>query len=259
MADRRMFAKSIIDSDAFLEMPLSAQALYFHLAMRADDDGFVGNPNTIRSYIGAKVSDKNLLIQKRFLLVFESGVIAIKHWRIHNTIRTDRYKPTTYFEEKSTLILDDKKAYVEQAATKWQPNDNQVATQDSIGKDSIGKDSITPSISPSSVDDRFDTFWQAYPKKVGKAYAKKCFDKLKPSAELTERMIKAIEEQKRSLEWKRDNGQYIPNPSTWLNQGRWDDELSGELTDQTNTKGKNNNENIGDNFNKYGIPGGTWI
>lgn len=85
-------------------------------------------------------------------------------------------------------------------------------------------------------NDRFDLFWQAYPRKTGKAYAKKCFDKLKPSAELTERMIKAIEEQKRSLEWKRDNGQYIPNPSTWLNQGRWDDELRRDPTDHTYTQ-----------------------
>ena len=94
----------------------------------------------------------------------------------------------------------------------------------------------TPPTPSKSGNDRFDTFWQAYPKKIGKAYAKKCFDKLKPSAELTERMIKAIEEQKRSLEWKRDNGQYIPNPSTWLNQGRWDDELRRDPTDHTYTQ-----------------------
>ena len=88
----------------------------------------------------------------------------------------------------------------------------------------------------SKEESRFDVFWQAYPKKIGKAYAKKCFDKLNPSAELTERMVKAIEEQKRSLEWKRDNGQYIPNPSTWLNQGRWDDELRRDPTDHTYTQ-----------------------
>lgn len=94
----------------------------------------------------------------------------------------------------------------------------------------------TPPTPSKSGSDRFDLFWRAYPKKIGKAYAKKCFDKLNPSAELTERMIKAIEEQKRSLEWKRDNGQYIPNPSTWLNQGRWDDELRRDPTDHTYTQ-----------------------
>lgn len=113
MAERRMFSKRIIDSDAFLDMPLSTQALYFHLSMRADDDGFVSNPRRIRTMVGASEDDLKLLIAKRFLLTFESGVVVIKHWRIHNYINPDRYTPTTYVEEKSTLALDDKKAYTE--------------------------------------------------------------------------------------------------------------------------------------------------
>ena len=113
MAERRMFSKRIIDSDAFLDMPLSTQALYFHLSMRADDDGFVSNPRRIRTMIGASEDDLKLLIAKRFLLTFESGVVVIKHWRIHNYINPDRYTPTTYVEEKATLTLDDKKAYTE--------------------------------------------------------------------------------------------------------------------------------------------------
>ena len=96
MAERRMFAKTIIDSDAFLDMPLSAQALYFHLSMRADDDGFINNPKKIQRVIGGSDDDLKLLIAKRFLLPFESGVVVIKHWKIHNFIRTDRYKPTVY-------------------------------------------------------------------------------------------------------------------------------------------------------------------
>ena len=82
MAERRMFAKTIIDSDAFLDMPLSAQALYFHLSMRADDEGFVGNPKRIRAMVGASEDDLKLLLLKRFLLAFESGVVVIKHWKI---------------------------------------------------------------------------------------------------------------------------------------------------------------------------------
>lgn len=113
MAERRMFSKRIIDSDAFLDMPLSTQALYFHLSMRADDDGFVSNPRRIRTMVGASEDDLKLLIAKRFLLTFESGVVVIKHWRIHNYINPDRYTPTTYVEEKATLVLDDKKAYTE--------------------------------------------------------------------------------------------------------------------------------------------------
>ncbi len=113
MAERRMFAKSIIDSDAFLDMPLSTQALYFHLSMRADDEGFVGNPKRIRGMIGASEDDLKLLIAKRFILAFPSGVVVIKHWRIHNYLQNDRCKPTTYIEERETLTFDGKKAYTE--------------------------------------------------------------------------------------------------------------------------------------------------
>lgn len=113
MAERRMFAKTIIDSDAFLDMPLSAQALYFHLSMRADDDGFINNPKKIQRMIGASDDDCKLLILKRFIITFVSGVIVIKHWRIHNYIQKDRYKPTIYQEEKSQLAVKENKAYTE--------------------------------------------------------------------------------------------------------------------------------------------------
>lgn len=113
MAERRMFAKTIIDSDAFLDMPLSAQALYFHLSMRADDDGFVNNPKKIQRMIGASDDDCKLLVMKRFILTFESGVIVIKHWKIHNYIQKDRYKETVYLQEKSTLALNENNAYTE--------------------------------------------------------------------------------------------------------------------------------------------------
>lgn len=113
MAERRMFAKAIIDSDAFLDMPLSTQALYFHLAMRADDEGFVGNPKKIQRMIGASDDDCKVLMMKRFILSFESGIIVIKHWKIHNYIQADRFKETTYIEERATLALDGKKAYTE--------------------------------------------------------------------------------------------------------------------------------------------------
>ena len=115
MAERRMFAKTIIDSDAFLDMPLSAQALYFHLSMRADDDGFVNNPKKIQRMICASDDDCKLLILKRFILAFESGVIVIKHWRIHNYIQKDRYKETAYKAEKAKLIIKDNNAYTEAA------------------------------------------------------------------------------------------------------------------------------------------------
>jgi hypothetical protein len=147
MAERRMFTKKIIDSDAFLEMPCSAQALYFHLAMRADDDGFVNGPKKIKGMCGASDDDLKLLLMKRFILAFESGIIVIKHWRMHNLLRKDRYTPTQYIEEKDSLLLKADGAYTEKAlgnqmATKWHPLGNQMATQYSIGKESIDKYSL---------------------------------------------------------------------------------------------------------------------
>lgn len=94
MAERRMMAKSVIETDMFLDMPMSAQCLYFHLLLRADDDGFIKNPSSIRREINASNDDIKLLIAKQYILPFESGVIVIRHWKIHNYIRKDRYRQT---------------------------------------------------------------------------------------------------------------------------------------------------------------------
>ena len=137
MAERRMFAKTIIDSDAFIEMPISARLLYYDLSMRADDDGFLNNPKKIQRMIGCSEDDLKLLIAKNFIIPFESGVVVIKHWKIHNYIRTDRYKETVYQEEKSLLQTKENKAY-----TLGIPNGYQMDTQVRLGKDSIGKDRL---------------------------------------------------------------------------------------------------------------------
>lgn len=108
-----MFSKQIIDSDAFLDMPASSQLLYFHLVMRADDEGFVGNPKKIMREVGIQGDDFKILIAKRFLITFESGVIVIKHWLIHNTIRMDRFAPTTYQTEKEMIAIKKNGAYTE--------------------------------------------------------------------------------------------------------------------------------------------------
>lgn len=101
----------IVDTDAFLDMPLSTQCLYFHLNMRADDDGFIGNPKRIMKITGASEDDLRLLIAKRFVLTFEDGVIVIKHWRMHNTLSRDRYAETSYTDEKKMLLLKDNGSY----------------------------------------------------------------------------------------------------------------------------------------------------
>lgn len=111
MANKRMFTMKIVDSDAFLDMPLSTQCLYFHLNMRADDDGFIGNPKRIMKIIGASEDDLKLLITKSFLLVLENGVIVIKHWRMHNTLSKRRYHETQYIDEKSELLIKKNGSY----------------------------------------------------------------------------------------------------------------------------------------------------
>ena len=111
MASKRMFNLNVIDTDAFLEMPLSTQALYFHLNMRADDDGFVGSPKIICRTVGASEDDLKLLIAKRFILSFADGVIVIKHWRMHNNLSRNRYKETNYTEDKAMLRLKSNNAY----------------------------------------------------------------------------------------------------------------------------------------------------
>lgn len=140
-----MFAKTIIDSDAFLDMPLSTQSLYFHLSMRADDDGFINNPKKIQRMIGCSDDDLKLLIAKRFLIVFESGVVVIKHWRIHNYIQPDRYHETMYKAEKQQLSLKENKSYT-LVDTECIHDGYNLDTQVRLGKDrleiELGKDSI---------------------------------------------------------------------------------------------------------------------
>ena len=111
MAERRMFAKTIIDSDAFLDMPASARLLYYDLGMRADDDGFVSSPKKITALVNCSPDDLSLLIAKGFIIPFQSGVCVIRDWKTNNSIRSDRYHETRYLEEKRKLSLLENRAY----------------------------------------------------------------------------------------------------------------------------------------------------
>jgi len=155
MAERRMFAKTIIDSDAFLDMPLSTQALYFHLSMRADDDGFINNPKKIQRMVGASDDDLKLLAAKNFIIPFDSGIVVIKHWKIHNYIQSDRYKPTVYVEEKAMLEVKPNSAY--RLDTECIQDVSKTDTQVRLGKVRLGKDSIEvekrAAFTPPAIDD----------------------------------------------------------------------------------------------------------
>lgn len=185
MAERRMFAKTIIDSDAFLDMPISSQLLYFHLAMRADDDGFINRPKSIMRMCNCHDDDMKILISKEFVIPFESGIVVIKHWNIHNSIKKDRYKETGYKAEKSTLELDENKAYIERVPntdTEWNQSGTKMDTQVRLDKASIIQDNNTMCNSDEShgansgsskpakaeIDAFFESIWKLYPNKRGK-------------------------------------------------------------------------------------------
>lgn len=124
MAERRMLSTKITESDAFLDLPLSAQALYMHISMRADDDGFVNNVKTIARMIGADEEDIDILVRSRFLLVLADGLYCVKHWRINNQIRKDRYHATPYRDVAEKLYIKANGAYTEdegKAIMQWSP------------------------------------------------------------------------------------------------------------------------------------------
>ncbi|MGF3076190.1 replisome organizer [Facklamia sp. P12955] len=142
MAERRMISKSVIQSDVFLEMPLSSQALYLHLNISADDDGFVGNPKTIIRMIGASEDDFKILIAKGFVIIFRSGVLVITHWKINNYIRKDRYKKTMYLEEKREIRLSEIGSYIKNDSGSHLVYQRSTNGLPSIGEDRLGKVSI---------------------------------------------------------------------------------------------------------------------
>lgn len=229
MADRRMFSKKIIDTDAFLDMPSTARLLYYDLAMRADDEGFIGSPKGVMRTTGASIDDINILIMRKFVIPFDSGVVVIRHWKIHNYIQNDRFKPTVYADEKAQLSKGSDNVY--RLDTNCIQDVSTLDTQVRLGKDSKGKDSIGevntlahPEVSGVVEETPFDIFWKAYPRKTGKGDARKKFAKALTKTSF-ENIMAALGKVKASAQWQKDDGQFVPYPATWLNQERWDDEV----------------------------------
>lgn len=225
MAERRMFAKTIIDSDAFLDMPHSSQLLYFHLAMRADDDGFINNPKAIMRNCKCSEDDMKLLSIKKFIIPFESGIVVIKHWKIHNYIAKDRYKETKYKEEKSTLMLDENNSYTSCIQPVYE-----LDTQDRLGKDRLGKDRLvintmcdsdeshdTKKPTKAEIDDFFDSIWKLYPVKKGKGQVSKSkrteLYKI-GEGEMHRAIHRYLTELKKDADWRKPQ-----NGSTFFNSG----------------------------------------
>lgn len=258
MAERRMLSSKIICSDAFTEMPFSAQALYVQLVMEADDDGFLNNAKRIAGSIEATADDLGILLEKRFLLGFKNRVVVIKHWRIHNQIRKDRYTPTQYQEEYDSLVIKPDGAYTEKVreevvdnlATIWQPNATETATQVRLGKDSIGKVNIDNTVrsdpdesehevkmpSKADIDSFFESLWSLYPVKKGKAQVSESKRKNLYAVGF-EKMQRAIDRYLKELE--RDAAWRKPqNGSTFFNSGYVDYLDENFVPDQSKQGGK---------------------
>lgn len=253
MAERRMFAKSVIDSDIFLDMPLSTQALYFHLSMRADDDGFVNNPKKIMRMIGANEDSMKLLIAKKFVMPFDSGIVVIKHWKIHNYIQKDRYKETIYTAEKSMLELSKSGEYVPvseldtrciQAVSNMDTQCIQTVssseTQVSIGKLSIDKvNNISPDFQKKSaikteIESEFEQIWKLYPRKEEKKRALSAYVKARTKKDnpcTFEQVLAGVERYRKHTANK--ESQYIKTGATWFNGECWNDEYSDNSTNST--------------------------
>ena len=245
MAEKRMFAQQIVNSDAFIEMPLSAQALYFHLSMKADDDGFINNPKTIQRMVGADDDDLNVLMEKNFVICFDSGVLVIKHWRINNYIRGDRKKTTAYSEEMALLTCKDNGAYtlneslcqsnVRQVTVKCPSSDSQMSGKcqatDGIDKNSIDKNSIDKNNNNhqnlrevKSNRTEFEELWNIYPRKQGKAKALQCYIRAKNKGTTFEEVKKGIEAYILYIQREKVETQYIKQGSTFFSQQAWNDD-----------------------------------
>lgn len=244
MAQKRMFSNSVVESDDFLEMPDSSQNLYFHLSMHADDDGFVGKWKSIMRMTGKKEDDLKILIAKSFLIPFDTGIIVIKHWRLNNYIQKDRYKETIYKKEKALLSINESNVYNLDTECIHSIDKNRL---DEISIDNIyGQNEMPETESTQETiklwEEQFKVFYEKYPRKVKKQDVKKWFKNNKPSNELFSSMLHRLEQFRASKDWQKDGGQYIPYPTTWLNQKRWEDEIS--LTKQSNNFQQRNYENL---------------
>ena len=212
MAQKRMFDKTITNSDEFLEMPDSSQNLYFHLSMNADDDGFVNNWKSIMRMTGHKEDDLKVLIAKQFIIPFDSGVIVIKHWRIHNYLRNDRYVETKYKEEKSKLTLDNNLVY------QLDTNGRHSIDKNRIVKNSIDKNNI--------YEQQFNEIWKLYPNKKGKTVALKSFIKALKEGISIETIKQGVVNYSQYIEIERVEPRYVMHGSTWFNQRRWNDDYT---------------------------------
>lgn len=242
MANKRMFSLTVVDSDAFLDMPLSTQALYFHLCMRADDDGFVNNPKKIQRVVRATEDDLRVLMTKQFVIPFESGVLVIKHWKVHNVIRKDMHKDTLCTEEQALLIEDKSGTYhvrnelvtdTVQECIEADTDTEQSSYIDKNRLDQIRTDqnrleqnnTIEQSeIAHDSLKERFEYLWDLYPNKKGKKQAYAAFQRAVKKGTTVDEIRDGIKAYVRYINESKIESKYIKQGSTFFQQEAWNDD-----------------------------------
>lgn len=243
MANKRMFSLYVIDSDAFLDMPLTTQALYFHLCMRADDDGFINNPKKIQRMVRATDDDMKLLIAKQFLIPFETGVLVIRHWKVHNAIRKDMYKPTMCLAEKAFVDTDDTGVYqvrnepvtdtvrgcIEGVTDSAQSRDETVTLdKNRLDKDRLINNNEQSEIAHESVKERFEYLWDIYPNKKGKKRAFEAFQRALKKGVTIDQIRDGIEAYVRYIKASGIDMRYVKQGSTFFAQESWNDDWTPE-------------------------------
>ena len=206
MAPRRMFSLDVVNTDLFLDMPVSAQCLYFHLGMRADDDGFIASPKQIMRMATCTQDDMKILVSKGFVIPFESGIVVIRHWKQHNYIQSDRYRKTKYTEEKDRLELKDN-VYV--LDTERIQSSSKADTQYRLSKDIVRDRDNNYSV-------HFESFWNAYPRKKEKAKAYKCYNARLNDGYSEEELLTAATEYAKECKERKTEERYIKLGSTFL-------------------------------------------
>ena len=206
MATRRMFSLDVVNTDLFLDMPVSAQCLYFHLGMRADDDGFIASPKQIMRMATCTQDDMKILVSKGFVIPFESGIVVIRHWKQHNYIQSDRYRKTKYTEEKDRLELKDN-VYV--LDTERIQSSSKTDTQYRLSKDIVRDRDNNYSV-------HFESFWNAYPRKKEKAKAYKCYNARLKDGYSEEELLTAATEYAKECKKRKTEERYIKLGSTFL-------------------------------------------
>ena len=244
MAEKRMFSKKITDSDAFIELSAPAQALYFHLNQGADDDGFNNQVQIAMLKSHASVDDLKLLMIKNFVIKFENGVIVIKHWRLHNTLRKDRYTPTNFQDELKSLSVKENGVYTQipiknqdenqsgnHLATTWQPSiDKNRLDKNSIDKISVEKKSKEKksldevSTSLKNFEDEFEKLWKFYPNQQEKELAKESYIQARKDGTSYNDIANGLKNYINYIKNQKIDIKYVKYGSNWFKQKCWTNE-----------------------------------